>query len=218
MGMEVLPVEEDEMPVGCVYPFAGPIANIPANYLLCDGRSLDRSTYATLFAALGTSWGAPDGSHFNIPDYRNKTLVGAQQDDSGSAKTNIEGALTQTGGSTTLTHAGANTTIDAHAGTDVTIDQHVAKNSDYATTGITISAHSTSSNKFGSSSGTVVTTATHSVTEPNSGSGHRHNISAYSHTPHVTQPNNHQLTITQPNNHLNVVPPYGAVTLIIRYR
>ena len=133
------------MPVGCVYPFAGPIANIPANYLLCDGRSLDRTTYATLFSALGTSWGAVDGSHFSIPDYRNKTLVGAQQDDSGSAKTNIEGSLQQSGGSTTLTHAGANTTIDAHSGADVTVDQHAAKNCDYVTTGISIGAHSTSS-------------------------------------------------------------------------
>jgi microcystin-dependent protein len=218
LGMEVPTVEEDEMPIGCVYPFAGPIANIPANYLLCDGRSLDRATYAALFAALGNSWGAVDGSHFNIPDYRNKTLVGAQQDDSGVAKTNIEGSLQQSGGSTTLSHGGANTTIDSHTGTDVTIDQHSATNTGYATTGLTIGAHSTVSNKQGSSSGTVVTSATHSVTEPNSGSGHRHSTPALSHTPHVTQPSNHNLTITQPNNHTNVVPPYGAVTWIIRYQ
>ena len=97
--------ELDDTPVGCVYQFAGPIANIPSGYLLCNGASLLRSSYASLFAALGTVYGAADGSHFNLPDFRDKMLIGATQDDSGVPKTNVTGALTQSGGSITLVHA-----------------------------------------------------------------------------------------------------------------
>ena len=66
--------EVDDTPPGVVYPFAGPIANIPAGYLLCNGASLLRSSYAALFAAIGTIYGAADGTHFNLPDYRDKMI------------------------------------------------------------------------------------------------------------------------------------------------
>jgi microcystin-dependent protein len=39
-------------------------------YLHCDGSALSRTTYANLFAAIGTTFGAGDGSNtFNIPDF-----------------------------------------------------------------------------------------------------------------------------------------------------
>lgn len=42
----------------------------PRNWLPCDGRSLVRADFARLFDALGTAYGAADGTHFNIPDLR----------------------------------------------------------------------------------------------------------------------------------------------------
>ena len=60
--------EVEDTPTGVIYPFAGPIANIPAGYLLCNGASLVRASYAALFSAIGTIYGAADGSHFNLPD------------------------------------------------------------------------------------------------------------------------------------------------------
>ncbi len=42
----------------------------------CNGQSLDRTTFAALFAILGTTYGAVDGSHFNVPDLRERTPVG----------------------------------------------------------------------------------------------------------------------------------------------
>lgn len=43
----------------------------------CDGRALSRTTYSSLFALLGTAFGAGDGSTtFNIPDYRGLFLRG----------------------------------------------------------------------------------------------------------------------------------------------
>ena len=46
--------------------------------MLCDGRAISRTTYAELFAKLGTTFGAGDGSTtFNLPDFRDKTMWGA---------------------------------------------------------------------------------------------------------------------------------------------
>jgi microcystin-dependent protein len=40
----------------------------PAGWLACDGQAVSRATYADLFAAIGTTWGAGDGSTtFNVP-------------------------------------------------------------------------------------------------------------------------------------------------------
>lgn len=45
--------------------------------LLCDGREIDRTIYANLFAAIGTTYGTPSGgSVFKIPDFRAKFPVG----------------------------------------------------------------------------------------------------------------------------------------------
>lgn len=58
---------------GMIKPFAG--TTIPTGYLLCDGSAVSRTTYANLFAAIGTTYGSGDGSTtFNLPDYREKTL------------------------------------------------------------------------------------------------------------------------------------------------
>lgn len=42
----------------------------PTNFLSCDGTSYSRTTYATLFAVIGTRFGAIDINSFNIPDFR----------------------------------------------------------------------------------------------------------------------------------------------------
>jgi microcystin-dependent protein len=87
-------------PVGTIDMFAGPIASVPSGWLICDGSAISRTTYAGLFAIVGTIYGAGDGSTtFNLPDLRDKFIVGARQDDSGVPKTNITGSLTASGGS-----------------------------------------------------------------------------------------------------------------------
>lgn len=64
----------DMATVGVIVPYGGGI--LPSGWLPCDGRSLLRSAYPNLFAAIGTVWGSVDATHFNIPDLRGKTLVG----------------------------------------------------------------------------------------------------------------------------------------------
>ena len=53
--------------------FASPVA--PDGWLKCDGSAYSRVTYAGLFAAIGTTWGAGDGSTtFNVPDLRGEFI------------------------------------------------------------------------------------------------------------------------------------------------
>ena len=50
----------------------------PDGWALCNGQAVSRTTYATLFSRLGTSYGAGDGSTtFNLRDFRDKFPVGA---------------------------------------------------------------------------------------------------------------------------------------------
>lgn len=49
----------------------------PTGYLKANGAVVSRSTYAALFAAIGTTFGAGDGSTtFNVPDLRGQFLRG----------------------------------------------------------------------------------------------------------------------------------------------
>lgn len=57
---------EQGAPVGVIGIWGGQGA--PVNWLLCDGRAVDRIVYKRLFAAIGGTWGAGDGvSTFNLP-------------------------------------------------------------------------------------------------------------------------------------------------------
>ena len=56
-------------PAGAVITFASSTA--PNGYLKCNGALVSRTTYAALFAAIGTTFGAGDGSTtFKLPDLR----------------------------------------------------------------------------------------------------------------------------------------------------
>lgn len=57
------------IPAGTVFMYAG--ATVPTGYLRCNGAAVSRTTYAALFAAIGTRYGAGDGSTtFNLPEVR----------------------------------------------------------------------------------------------------------------------------------------------------
>lgn len=100
---------------GSIMAWAGTIATIPAGYLHADGRELDRAAFPCLFAAIGTCYGSVDPCEckFNIPDLRNKFIVGAGTDDAGCAKTNVSDGVTLTKcrDYTAHTHTGSITTV-----------------------------------------------------------------------------------------------------------
>lgn len=69
-------VDANKWPVGSYIQHAG--ASAPTGFVACDGASLLRAgTYANLFAVIGTTYGAADGTHFNVPDARGLVMVGA---------------------------------------------------------------------------------------------------------------------------------------------
>ena len=77
---------------GLIEPFAG--STVPTGYLLCDGSAVSRTTYATLYAVIGDTFGAGDGSTtFNLPDLGGRVPLGVSQSH----------ALGTTGGSETVT-------------------------------------------------------------------------------------------------------------------
>ena len=60
---------------GRVFAHAG--TNDPAGALLCDGRAVSRREYWELFDAIGTTYGAGDGSStFNLPNIESRTIIG----------------------------------------------------------------------------------------------------------------------------------------------
>lgn len=66
------------IPTATVLPFAG--GTTPANFLLCYGQAVSRTTYAALYAALGgagSPYGQGDGTTtFNVPDLRGRGIAG----------------------------------------------------------------------------------------------------------------------------------------------
>lgn len=51
---------------------------IPSGWLECNGQEIDRTSFADLFSAIGTTYGAGNGSTtFNVPDFRGRSVIGA---------------------------------------------------------------------------------------------------------------------------------------------
>ena len=86
---------QNDTPAGAIMPWAAAAA--PTNWLLCDGSAVSRAAWPSLFAVIGTTYGAGDGSTtFNVPDLRGRVAVGK------NAAT--FGTLGATGGSETHRH------------------------------------------------------------------------------------------------------------------
>lgn len=62
------------IPSGVVFYTADNVA--PAGYLIANGQSVSRTTYAALFAVIGTTYGSLSGSTFNLPDLRGYFIRG----------------------------------------------------------------------------------------------------------------------------------------------
>lgn len=71
----------DAMMAAVVPPASGlivgwPSDTPPAHWLICNGQLVSRTTYADLFAAIGTTYGVGDGSStFAVPDFRGRAPV-----------------------------------------------------------------------------------------------------------------------------------------------
>jgi microcystin-dependent protein len=104
--------------VGEVFDFAG--ASAPALCLFCYGQAVSRTTYAALFAIIGTTYGVGDGSTtFNVPDLRGRVVAG--QDDMGGSSAN---RLTNVSGGLDGDTLGAAGGAESHALTEAQLASH----------------------------------------------------------------------------------------------
>jgi microcystin-dependent protein len=94
---------------GIVVPWGS--AAIPSGFLLCDGTSYATASYAALFAVIAYTYGG-SGANFNVPDLRDRTIVGVSSANSKALAQGIgANTVTPTGniagstGATTLTTA-----------------------------------------------------------------------------------------------------------------
>jgi microcystin-dependent protein len=93
------------IPIGASIDFWGSTAP-NSSFVLPYGQAISRTTYATLFSMLTTTYGSGDGSTtFNIPDLRGR-LVPGKDDMGGSAANRLSGTSITTGGATTLGGSG----------------------------------------------------------------------------------------------------------------
>lgn len=79
-------------PIGIIAPYGG--SSAPSAWLLCYGQAISRTTYADLYAVLGTTYGSGDGSTtFNLPDLRGRVVAG-QDDMGGTSADRLTGSIT----------------------------------------------------------------------------------------------------------------------------
>lgn len=146
------------------FPYAG--ASAPAGWLLCYGQAISRTTYAALFAAIGTAFGAGDGSMtFNVPDCRGRVPAG-KDNMGGTAASRLTTAGSGVDGSTlgavggAQTHTLDTTQIPAHNHTLGSQSDGTAGSSTAAITGA--NGNRTSINPSGNAGGGLA----HNNTQP----------------------------------------------------
>jgi microcystin-dependent protein len=165
------------MPPGVIVPYGG--TTEPTGWLFCYGQAISRTTYADLFTAISTTYGAGDGSTtFNLPDLRGRVVAG--QDDMGGSSanrlTNTSGGLNgdtlgATGGAETHTLITAELAVHNHGITD---PGHVHSYTRYNTTE-TRQAGGASGELWRDTTAVNTGSATTGVTVDNAGSGSAHN-------------------------------------------
>jgi len=82
------------IPTATIVPWSD--SSVPSGFLECNGQSVSQSTYAALYAIIGTTYGDPGGGNFNVPNLADNVPVG---------KSNNK-ALASTGGANTVTSTG----------------------------------------------------------------------------------------------------------------
>ena len=139
----------------------------PTGYLPCDGAAVSRSTYADLFSAISTSYGAGDGaSTFNVPNLQARFPIGY---DGGSSY-----GLAATGGATTASYTPAGTNA-GHAITEAQMPSHT-----HDTWGVNWPSGSwtggtgTTQSGVTQASGSLASTSTLRTLSTGSGSTHTH--------------------------------------------
>lgn len=155
-------------PVGAVMPYAGNSA--PTGWLLARGQAVSRTTYASLFSVISTTYGSGDGSTtFNLPDLQGRVVAGVE-----ATATRLTSGVSGVDGGT-LGASGGNQNMHQHTHTANVSDpghtHQIADSTPAGSLGVNRSG-STGGNSFGTLSSTTGIT----VTNVNAGSGSSQNV------------------------------------------
>lgn len=115
--------EGNEVQTGIITAFGGDTA--PTGWLMCDGAAVSRSTYADLFAVVGTAYGIGDGSTtFNLPDLQQRFPLGKAASGTGASLGDTGGAIDHVHSLLTADGATAYARITERSGTTNSPHQH----------------------------------------------------------------------------------------------
>ena len=143
------------IPTGTIVPWSD--SSIPSGFLECNGSNVSRTTYADLFAVIGTTYGAGDGSTtFGLPDLQDNVPVGKSNNKS----------LASTGGANTVTSTGNISGSTANA----TLSEAQLASHSHNSVNLSNPQMAFGNERTASQSGSTGNTG--------SGSGHSHNMSA----------------------------------------
>lgn len=124
-----------------------PTTSAPTGYLLCAGSAVSRTTYAALFAIIGTTFGSGDGSTtFNLPNYTNRMPYGTTIGSTGGSADAVVVSHTHTASVTDPGHThgiavGLTNLDQGNVGGGSTL--YTTLNTNSATTGISVSNSTT---------------------------------------------------------------------------
>ena len=121
------------IPAGTIVAFGS--GTVPTHFKLCDDTALSRTTFARLFAVIGTTYGTGDGTTtFNVPDLRDRIPLGK-----GTNNSTLGAETTGASASAVVATASGSASLTLTTGTFATS----AKDSSTATavTGVTAGGH-----------------------------------------------------------------------------
>ena len=151
---------EGGIPTATIVPWSS--ASVPSGFLECDGTAVSRSTYSALFAIVGTTYGAGNGSTtFNVPDLADNVPVGKSPGK----------ALASTGGANTVEVTAAGNVGGSTANATLTTAQLASHSHPIPGVLQTVAGGLVKMNSTG-------TARTNPSANAGSGTGHSHNMSA----------------------------------------
>jgi microcystin-dependent protein len=102
---------------------------VPTGWLMCYGQAVSRATYPALYAAIGDTWGAGNGTTtFNVPDLRGRVRAGVD-DMGGTSADRLTGTISGLNGDTFAAVGG----VEHHALTTAELPAHTHNIPSYAT-------------------------------------------------------------------------------------
>lgn len=186
-------------PSGAIIMYGGAAA--PTDWLLCNGAAVSRATYAALFAAISTTYGAGDlSTTFNLPDLRQRFPLGKAASGTGATLGATGGAIDHTHTGAAHTHSISADGAHTHTGPNHT---HTFSGSGTVTAGGYMSIYQSNDSFAGAGSPVSVSGTTDAAGTGNTSSDGSHNHTGItgSTTPGAGGSNN---------------PPYQVVNYIIK--